>query len=259
MKAICFFTQLAFLICALAATSGSVHALEVIDTDGPDFVESSEVVAPGHFQVEVDFTSASDSRASPGPATLSTPTLLKYGIARNLEIRLAPGGYMVQNGVSGWGDTALGVKWHAQDRDTAQSAPAVSWILHVEAPSGVQPFRGHALRPSLRSVITWELPHDLALGLMPGIKSDTGDDGHRYTSLIFGAVLNKRLGEVTRVFVELAAPQVASSSDGGVVASWDVGAACLLSADLQLGFRAGVAATPNAPGSFVVLELAQRF
>jgi hypothetical protein len=64
----------------------------------PDFVESSEVVAQGHFQYEVDFTSSSESRASPGLALFSTPALLKYGIVKDFEIRVAPNGYMRQNG-----------------------------------------------------------------------------------------------------------------------------------------------------------------
>ena len=70
-------------------------ALEPIDTDGPDFVESSEVVPTGHFQYEVDATSVHNRRSAPRGTTLSTPTLLKYGAADNIEIRIAPGGFVV--------------------------------------------------------------------------------------------------------------------------------------------------------------------
>jgi hypothetical protein len=243
----------------LASIAFPAHALDPIDTDGPDFVESSEVVPQGHFQYEVDFTSNSESRSSPGSGLLSTPALLKYGFAKDFEIRLDTNGYMQQNEVSGWGDTALGIKWHSQDRDSAQGIPAVSWLLHIDVPSGNDPFKGNGLRPSLRSVITWDLPQDFALGLMPGLKVDTGSDGHRFNSFIFGAVLNKRLNETMRIFVELAIPQIASSSDGGLVASWDIGAAYLLNNDLQLGIRSGVAASSNAPNSFMIFEIAQRF
>jgi len=248
-----------FLCCAFAVWSQSAVALEAIDTDGPDFVESSEVLAPGHFQYEVDVISSSGSRAAPGSALIATPGLLKYGIAKDFEIRLAPNGFEQINGESGWGDTALGIKWHAQDRDPQHGRPAISWLLHVDTPSGQAPFRGNGLRPSLRSVITWDLPHDFALGWMPGIKSDTGADGHRFSAFILGIVLNQRINEATRVFVEFAAPQIAASSDGGVIASWDIGAAYLISNDIQLGVRTGIAANANSPNSFLLFELAQRF
>jgi hypothetical protein len=124
------------LFCAFVAIALPAHALDAIDADGPDFVESSEVVAQGYFQYEVDFTYSSESRASPGVALFSTSALLKYGIVKGFEIRVAPNGYMRQNGEAGWGDTAVGIKWQTQDRDAAQGKPAVSWILHIDTPSG---------------------------------------------------------------------------------------------------------------------------
>jgi hypothetical protein len=250
---------LAIWLCTLALISQNAHALEPIDTDGPDFVESSEVVPMGHFQYEVDVTSVRDSHSVPHTTTISTPTLLKYGTSNNIEFRIAPDGYMQQNSSSGRGDTALGLKWHSQDRDASQGIPAVSWLLHFDTSSGTNQFKGTGVRPSLRSVITWELPYELALGLMPGIKYDTNDDGGRFTSVIFGAVLNKRLSERFRAFVELSAQQIAHVRDGGVLASWDLGAAYLVNNDLQLGVRAGVAANSNTPNNYVLFELAQRF
>ncbi len=246
-------------LCALLLVALPARALEPIDTDGPDFIESSEVVPTGHYQYEVDMTSVRDRRSAPATTTISTPTLLKYGAADNIEVRLAPEGYARRDGTSGFGDTAFGVKWHSQDRDALQGMPAVSWIMHVDTPSGSRQFRGNGTRPSLRSVVTWDLPHDVALGLMPGIKYDTREDAHRFTSAIFGAVLNKRLNEQLRTFVELSAPQIAHARDGGVLASWNLGAAYLVNDNLQLGVRSGVAANRNTPNNYVLFELAQRF
>ena len=100
--------RLLVLACVLSGLGLPAQALEPIDTDGPDFVESSEVVPRGHFQYEVGFTSLSDSPAAPGSALMVTPMLLKYGVAKDLEIRLAPSGFMRQNGESAWGDIDLG-------------------------------------------------------------------------------------------------------------------------------------------------------
>ncbi|MGE5640246.1 MAG: transporter, partial [Clostridia bacterium] len=202
-------------------------ALDPIDTDGPDFVESSEVVRLGGVQYEVDLTSARNRPSRPTSPSLSTPILLKYGFAENFELRIAPDGYLRQDGASGFGDTAVGIKWHAQDRDAEKRIPAISWILHFDTPSGTRELRGVGVRPSLRSVVTWELPGDFALGIMPGIKYDARDDGHRFMSTIFGSVLNKRITERLRAFVEISSPQIASQANGGVLASGDVGAAYL--------------------------------
>jgi hypothetical protein len=246
------------LFFALLFAAFCAFALDPIDTDGPDFVESSEVVPKGHFQYEIDATWVKN-RPSTESASLSTPTLLKYGMTEDLELRIAPEGYVRENGTSGVGDTAFGLKWHSHDRDAAAGKPAVSWIVHVDAPTGARRLRGSGLRPSLRSVLTWDLPNDLALGVMPGVKYDSADDGHRFTSAIFGVVLNKRLSDQWRVFVESSVPQIAHQRDGGVVASWDLGAAYLVSSETQLGMRAGVAANRNTPSNYLLLELAQRF
>ncbi|HYL25874.1 MAG TPA: transporter, partial [Burkholderiales bacterium] len=62
-----------------------------------------------------------------------------------------------------------------------------------------------------------------------------------------------------RTFVETAAPQIASGRDGGTVASWDIGAAYLLTNDWQLGVRAATSATRATPSSQLLFELAGRF
>lgn len=247
------------LLCALLLIAAPARALDPIDTDGPDFLESTEVVPAGHFQYEIDMVSAHDHRFDPHTTTFSTPTLLKYGAADNIEIRVAPEGYIRQDGQSGWGDTAIGIKWHAQDRNALQGRPAVSWLLHFDAPSGSSQFGGNGIRPSLRSVISWDLPDEVALGLMPGFKYDTREDGQRFTSAILGAALSKRLNEKLRAFVEYSASQIAHGGDGGVLASWDIGAAYLINDNLQLGARAGVAANRNTPSNYLLFELAQRF
>jgi hypothetical protein len=242
-------------------------AAEPIDTDGPDFVDSSEVVGTGRFQYELELSSEQNRRGADRSSKTSTPTLLKYGISNDIELRLETEGYVrlsnedagVASLRTGVGDTALGLKWHSQDRNSESGAPAVSWIAQIDAPSGTDGLGRRGYRPSLRSVWTWDLPHELALGVMPGIKSDTNDAGGRFTSGIFGAVLNRRVTESFRAFVEFSASRVAHGRDGGALADWDIGAAYLLTRDTQIGARTGVAANLNTPSGFVMVELAQRF
>ena len=258
--------RIATTLAALAFAAQAACAPATIDTDGPDFVESSEVVGKGRFQFEADVVAERDRRSPARITTLGTPTLLRFGVTDTVELRVETEGaqrVIDHNGTGttagGSGDTAFGVKWHTQDRDRATNTPAVSWILHFETPSGTGQFEGHGVTPSLRSVITWELPHDLALGFMPGIRYGSTPDGKRFASAISGLVLNKQWTETLRTFVENSAQQIARAADGGVVMSWDAGAAYLLSKDWQIGMRARVAANKNTPGNQVLFELAGRF
>ena len=259
----------AFSIAAACAGAPACHAAP-IDTDGPDFVESSEVVGAGRFQFEAGLARERDRGRNVSRS--STPTLLRFGLNDSVEVRIETAGRLgasssanstgnsaPANATSDMADTAIGLKWHSQDRDAATATPAVSWILHADMPSGSGAARGNGVRPSLRSVITYELAHDWSLGLMPGIKRDTTARGERYTSAILGIVAGKRLSDKLRVFAELAAPQIARASNGGVQMSWDMGAAYLLDNDWQIGIRAAVRANRNTPDNAVLLALSGRF
>lgn len=239
-----------------------VLAEEPIDADGPDFVESSEVIGKHRFQYEADLVSQRDQRTQPIIQTTSTPALLKYGITDTIELRVQTDGYgYIKNGrstQSGMGNTEMGFKWHSQDMDAAHRKPSISWLLHFD-PFDAIGINSPELQPSLRSVMTWELPQSFALGVMPGIKYNTAVDGHRYTAGILGIVLNNRLSEKFRAFVEMSAEQLAHAQDGGNIIYWDAGAAYLITNDTQLGGRVGVAANLNTPSNYILLEIAQRF
>ncbi len=247
------------LAAGLLAISGAALAAEPIDTDGPDFVDSSEVVPERHFQYELDMNAAARSGNSRQAALTSAPLLLKYGFARDWELRADAEGFQVQSGNRGWGNTAFGVKWHSLDRDPERNIPAISWIAELKLPTGSAYFRSTGALPSLRSVITWELPRDYALGFMPGIAAQWDILGRRYTSGSFGAVLNRKLDDRTRMFIELSMPTISAADRNGTIASGDIGGAYLITSDTQLGFRSGVGLNRNSPRRYLLLELAQRF
>lgn len=260
LQSLCFF----ILACA---TVSQACALEAIDTDGPDFVDSSEVVGNGRFLIEQDAVTEREGRNAEPSRTVSTPTLLRYGVGETVELRLQADTYIrktgvnrgLGSGVEGYGDLGVGLKWHTHDRREAENRPAVSWILQLDTPSGSKDFRGHGTRPSLRSVITWDLPQQISLALMPGLTGDSRADGHRYTSGMFGINFGKRFTERFRMFVESAYSQLARAENGGVVAAWDIGAVYLLTNDWQLGSRFAAAANRNSPGSMFLIEVAGRF
>lgn len=226
----------------VAAAEQPAKESDKIVTDRPDFVESSDVVGNGRFQLETSVALERNKDAGLKERTFSTPTLLRFGVADTLELRVETDGRLVARTDDlhdgshmterGYADTSLGIKWHAVDE--AGAMPSLGLLAHADLDSGSAPFRGNGVRPSLRVAAEWELPGQMALGVMPGLLRDKTADGRRFTAGIFGIVLGKEWSERWRSFVEVAAPQIARAKNGGTVATFDVGAAYLLTERCQL-------------------------
>ncbi|MDR6990824.1 transporter [Luteimonas sp. 3794] len=204
-----------------------------IATDRPDFVESSLTVGHHRLQVETSVTWERDGDVE----GYATPTLFRYGLGPNWELRLESDGWQRINAdgeprVSGLADVSLGVKHHLAG--SGDGGASLAWLLHVDLPSGARALRGHGARPSLRFVAEWDLSESVSAGLMPGVIWDDDGNGNRYAAGIFGAVVGKAWTDRSRSFVELALPQIASSDDGGTSALINIGSAWLLSKDVQL-------------------------
>jgi hypothetical protein len=243
------------LLAPLSAVAGDDDG---IVTDRPDFVESSNVVGRGRFQIETSVLAERDKTDGVRARTYSMPTLLRYGVGDVLELRLETDGRTVQHangeGTSaGYADTALGVKWHVQDE--APGRPSVGVLLHADLDSGSRAWRGQGVRPSLRVAAEWELPGDLSLGVMPGIGRERTDDGKRYGYGILGVVLGKELTPTWRAFVEVAAPQIARSANGGTVATFDTGMAWLLSDRCQLDTMLALGLNRRTPDAALTVGL----
>lgn len=234
MKPTAILAATIFPLCVAGA-----HAQDDIESDRPDFVESSKVVGKGRFQLETGPLFERDRSEAGRERTLSTPTLLRFGVADTVELRVETDGRMVRHvsedgrrtTETGYADTALGVSWHALDAGAGR--PSVGVLLFAELDSGSRAFRGEGVRPSLRVVGEWELPNEVTLGVMPGIGVERDENG-RYRYGMLGIVAEKEFGERWRGFVEVALPHIARGRHGGTEASFDVGAAYLLSKDVQL-------------------------
>ena len=240
---LCVFLSAGQFALALILLPAPVHAAAgTIVTDRPDFVESSNVAGLGRFQIETSVAVDRSRGSAANERVVSTPTLLRYGISNTLELRLETDGRVSGRSnipgtaglerVSGYADLSVGLKWHVAD--AAQAGASIGVLLHVDSPSGSRALRGEKWRPSLRLVAEWELPHDMSLGLMPGVGVDTDAPGRRYTHGIFGAVLGKQLTDKLRGFVEIAVPHIARGAHGGTQASLDVGGAYLITDTLQI-------------------------
>jgi hypothetical protein len=199
-----------------------------ITTDRPDFVDAPEVVGKGRVQLEAGFLQSKEAR--------STPWLLRLGATDDLELRLESDGRLADRSdparPRGWGDAAVSLKWQA--RKGEGGAASVGLIVQADFASGSHDFKGNGTRPSLRVPLEWQLPHDLELGVMPGVYLDRDDHGRRATTGQFGITLARNLGERAYTFIELAAPRIARVRDGGSTSSFDFGGGYSLARDLHV-------------------------
>jgi Putative MetA-pathway of phenol degradation len=233
-------SPLCLLLCgALAPWSAMAQQDEPIDSDRPNFVNSTEVVGKGTVQVEAGFAVERNRDAGTNERTSSTPALLRIGVSDTVELRIETDGRMRHraDGASyarerGWADDVLGIKWHA--RDGEGGSPSIGFLLEADFDSGSKAFRGNGVQPSLSMAAEWELPGDLSLGVMPGLTRVRNDDGSHAVNGFFGIVLDRTWNDRFTAFAEFAAPRIARGRDGGTQAQADVGVSWLLTRDCQL-------------------------
>jgi Putative MetA-pathway of phenol degradation len=252
------------LACCLAA-----RAEEPISTDRPDFVESSDVMGLGRWQVETGLQSERTQADGLKSRTTTTPLLLRLGVGHALELRLetdgavrstttdtASGATLRERGLS---DVSPGLKWHMRDGDEAQGTPAIAWLAHVDVDSGSRAFRGRGLRPSLRVVAEWELPQDFSVGVMPGLRLDKDEDGSRFTSGLVAVTVGKALSPAWHAFAELAGDDLGAKPHRQPVQFFDMGVTYLVTESLQLDAAVTRGLTSATPDLAWGVGLSMRF
>jgi len=249
------------LTTGLVLLAAPLAAQDPIATDRPDFVESSLTVGKHVFQYETSAATDWTTTAGVTARAVATPTLLRFGLSKALELRVETDGFYHagidgSDGESGMADAALGLKWHALDGEAAR--PSLAFLLHGDVPTGSAAFRGIGIRPSFRAVGEWELPGEFALGVMPGIAYDpNGGEGQQWTAIL-GATLGRPVSEQLRFFVEYAAEQLPTSENGGTVALLDMGSAFLITSNIQLDLSYRHGLTSLASDHSLALGFSQR-
>jgi hypothetical protein len=227
--------------CALACTGAHAQAGsdDVISPDRPDFVNSSDVVGKGRFQVEAGLEWDRERDEQAHARTLTAPLTLRYGIGESFELRLETDGRTIVHGVdpdtgeradaAGYADSALGFKWHIADQQG--NLPSYGLIVEATVPSGSRSMRGQGVRPVVYVPAEWDLPNDFSLGIMPGVGVEHNDAGAHYGYGVMAASLGKDFDKRLHGFLEVALPQIARADNGGTQASLDTGLAWLVNKD----------------------------
>jgi hypothetical protein len=255
-------TAIATAACGVLLGGTAARAEEALSTDRPDFVESSDVVGRGRLQLETSFAAERDKVDGVRITRRSLPTLLRIGMADDWELRFETEGPTRVSGagerVSGMSDISVGIKWHAQDGSEEAGRPGTAWLVDAELPTGSRALRGDGVRPAVRYVAEWELPHDAAVGVMAGAAIDR-EDGRRQPYGILAVTTSRPLAPDWRGFVELAGQRLASTRNGGNVVTFDFGLVWRITPDLQLDTAFAVGANRNAPDLGWTLGVSARF
>jgi hypothetical protein len=261
-------TTVLLVAMALPGTKAAAEDADAISTDRPDFVESSNVVGKGVFQVETSLSYERDRSNGATSRTRSTPTLLRFGVTEDLELRVESDGLIRQvvsdNGAtttqSGTADTSLGAKWRFRAADEASGQAALAVLAHVDLDSGSRAFRGAGKVPSLRFVAEWELPGDASVGVMPGIFYGKDEASrNRYWGGILAATYSRPLTAATRGFIELAGQELRSNRHGGNVISFDTGVAYAIDSETQLDFSINFGLNERTPDRTLSVGFSRRF
>jgi len=239
---------------------------ESINTDRPDFVESSSVVGARVIQIETGVSLVRDSQSGGYTETFTVPTLLRVGIGHELELRLETDQRTVEydhlksgnETIHGYSDIAVGFKWGLRQAEGVGSGPSIATLIHADLDTGSARFRGDGIRPSVRVVAEWELPADMSIGVMPGAVWDK-DERHRFVNGILAVTTGKQWTARFRTFLEAAGQQIARQDDGGCIVTFDTGATYLIDKDVQVDAAVSRAANTNTPAWAFGAGLSLRF
>jgi hypothetical protein len=230
---------LAFLAPAVAA--GEEPQAGPLVTDRPDFTESAVSVDPRRVQLEAGYTyedAGDDEIDSIGEL------LLRIGLTRTLELRIAPVSYVRQlsragTGASGIEDPTVGIKWEIARGGEPPSilAPEAALIVSTTLPVGGSEVSADEPLPAAVLALAWETHGSLGVASNLGVSAES-DGEDRYAVGLGSLALGLDLGGSWAGFLEYYGflPEGPERSSTHFV---DTGVTYLVSDDFQLDLRVG--------------------
>lgn len=228
--------------------ASAAFSQDLINADRPGIADSSSVVGPRIFQIEMGLERdhGSDGRS------LATPLLLRYGVSKSFEFRVEGDGYIHADGANGFAPLSIGAKYHFLD------SPSLGVIARLFVPSGTGAQRSHTTNGDVRLAADINLGEKWSLNPNIGIASQDDGDG-RFTSGLAAMTLQYNLSDRANVFVD-GAMQSPEGKGGTSSLVFDVGGAWVVGSNTQLDAYAGWGAHgATAPNVFIGAGISRRF
>lgn len=203
-----------------------------LETDRPDFTESSSTVPCGRLQLEAGYTVRGGTRTE---SEHSLPEmLLRIGVGPRLELRVAQNA-IAAGGSSAWDDLGLGMKLGL----TAQQGgrPQLALILQTTVPTGGDRVTARTWQPSAVLLAGWALGERWSAGA----SAIAGRERDEHLELAGSAVVGYAIAPAWRAFAEVFTIQPVDGHAGERGESYlNGGLTRLLSPTVQLDARLGV-------------------
>lgn len=216
----------AALVFALAVALPLV-ADDLINADRPGIADSSTTVGRGTFQAELGVER--DDMPDRSRVT-TTPLLLRYGLSKNLELRVETDGResATIDGAheGGYAPVAAGVKWHFAD------APSLGIIGSIAPKSGSGVFRSERIADELR------LAADINLGEKWSLNPNVGVSHEETTGATAALTVQYNLSDRFNVFVD-GGYEHPQERGGTYSLNLDAGTAYIVGRNTQLDFSLG--------------------
>jgi hypothetical protein len=225
-------------------------------TDRPDFTESSQVVGSGVLQLESGMTFERDRAADVRNGMFSTPQLLRIGVSRRLELRLASDGLLSESATfatrhqhtTGGADTEIGLKYTLTK--TPLNGFDFALIAAVSLPTGADGLSSGGYDPGVKFTWAHDLPRGFGLSGNVNFASITvGDDidgDDREFERSISVSLGHGLGEQWGAYWET----YGFVSGDGCACTFNTGVTRALGRHMQVDVAVGRGLTSSAPDWF---------
>jgi len=234
-------------VSTIVLVSVTISVADDIVTDRPDATESSSVVEPGFYQIEVGWLYGENDV---GVEVNTLPgTLVRIGVVDRLELRLGWEGYIDEGsgGPSGVGDGEVGAKIYMLEAEG--NIPETALLAAISIPVGDREFTTDEVDPGFRFAMSYDLSARSAFGTNLGVEWETDASDSTLSSFIYTAALGYDLTEIVGAYIEIFGD--AGMSASGDSHSVDGGFTFLLAENFQLDALAGVGITSKADDWFV--------
>ena len=255
------------LLAAMSAHAQDAPNGDYINPDRPGIADGSNVVGPGHFQVELGLQGEFRHTDGTSDRTLFVPTLLRLGLSKAWELRVETTGAYIwdrtndpASGVvksEATDPISLGVKYHFQD-SAGVKQPSLGVILRIFAPSGSGAFKTSHTTADLRLAADWDIAPKWSLNPNIGV-AIYESAGKSYEAGLFATTLNYNPSPILNFFVDTGV-QSPETKGGRTSVIFDAGVAYIIGRDIQLDASIGTgAAGSTPPHPFVSVGISKRF
>jgi hypothetical protein len=244
-----------------------------LESDRPDFTESTSTVPRGHFQLEGGYTFTYDHEDRTRTRAHTAPELLlRTGLLDNFELRIGWAGYTwmnekapgetragrpitVEDWSQGGSDQYLGFKWKLVDQDGLR--PDFAIIPAITVPTGGNGFSSGDVDPEIKLAWGYDLSQRWALAGNLNFAVPTGEEGRFFqtaNSISLACALLDNVGsylEYYGFYPNERSSDCAHALNGGL--TWQ------LTPNLQLDWRIGTGLNEEAEDFFTGVGFVIRF